>query len=283
MSTTRGKRGRGAAGSRAVNRAVSGELDSNLELNNTGDSSESQLDDVNTVTLTIGELRTVIRNEVTKIVNSLKLDLALRFDDLDTQFSDLNRTLLCKIDDAMKDVKQLKDDQKKTETIVPCQTIPVLDGVEIRVTDAIAEQQAKYEKRNNLIFFGVPEPQEDGIDFKEHDTKIVHEVHSELKIKPTADLKITRIGRKGPRPRPILVKYLDNDKDTRTEVLRKAKNLRTLPETDERKKIYIHPDLTKAEQDAERILHSECKRRRAAGEDVIVRRGKVQLRNNIDT
>ena len=147
MSTTKGKRGRGAAGTRAVNLAVNGELDSN----STGDSGESQLDDVKTVTLTIGELRTVIRSEVSKVVNSLKLDLALRFDDLDTQFSDLNRTLLCKIDDAMKDMKQLKDDQKKTETIVPCQTMPVLDGVEIRVTDAIAEQQAKHEKKPYIL------------------------------------------------------------------------------------------------------------------------------------
>ena len=149
MSTTRGKRGRGAAGTRAVNRAVNGELDSN----STGDSGESQLDDVKTVTLTIGELRTVIRSEVSKVVNSLKLDLALRFDDLDTQFSDLNRTLLCKIDDAMKDVKHLKDDQKKTETIVPCQTMPVLDGAVWRSGSRMLSHNSKRNTKKETTLY----------------------------------------------------------------------------------------------------------------------------------
>jgi hypothetical protein len=157
------------------------------------------------------------------------------------------------------------------------------EDVQANVTEAIAEQQAKHEKRNNLVFFGVSEPPEDGHNLHDHDFKIVHEVHTELKIRPTADLKVTRIGRKGPRPRPILVMYHNSDKDTRIELLKKAKNLRTLPETEKLKKIYIHPDLTRTEQEAERILHAEYKRRRTAGEDVIVRRGKIQLRNNSDS
>ena len=253
-----------------------------------------------TVTLTVQQLREIIATELQSITVELSSNIVSRFESIESELTDL-RNDLKKFEQSMtanKDVtelhKHLTNMEKlltgNNEIIVPrhatmvpetcANNIATAEDVQVKVTEAIAEQQAKQEKRNNLVFFGVTEHLEDENDSQAHDTKIVLDVHAELKVKPTADLKVTRIGRKGQRPRPVLVKYLASDTDTRTELLRKAKNLRKLPETDKLKTIYVHPDLTRTEQEVVRKLHAECKRLREAGEDVVVRRGKVQPRNN---
>ncbi len=61
-------------------------------------------------------------------------------------------------------------------------------------------------------------------------------------------------------------------------MLTKAKNLRLLDADNLHKKIVIKPDLTKLQQKEQMTLQEECKRRRASGEDVVINRGKVVLR-----
>ena len=62
--------------------------------------------------------------------------------------------------------------------------------------------------------------------------------------------------------------------DIRTSLLQHAKNLRR---TELFKDIYVRPDLTSTEIAQNKIIVADLKERRSAGEDVVIRSGKVVI------
>ena len=73
------------------------------------------------------------------------------------------------------------------------------------------------------------------------------------------------------RPR-LLVITLEN-METKMELLRMSSELRNFTEW---RNLYINPDLTPAEREANRQLRQELARRRAAGEEnIVIRRGNI--------
>ena len=61
-------------------------------------------------------------------------------------------------------------------------------------------------------------------------------------------------------------------------LIKSASRLSKLPGAHEFRKVFIKPDLTPLQQSQEKALRFELKRRRDAGEDVILRRGKIVTR-----
>ena len=59
-----------------------------------------------------------------------------------------------------------------------------------------------------------------------------------------------------------------------------AKNLRKLHSDDPRRKFYVKPDLTLKQQETEKALLVEVKRRRELGEDVVIKKGVVVMRSS---
>jgi hypothetical protein len=61
-------------------------------------------------------------------------------------------------------------------------------------------------------------------------------------------------------------------------MLQNAKKLHNA--TDGRSKVYINPHLTRMQSEAEKVLREELKQRKDAGDDVVIKNGKVVLRND---
>lgn len=62
-----------------------------------------------------------------------------------------------------------------------------------------------------------------------------------------------RIGKVGPKPRPILLQFQPDNSVNRTQLLNKAKNLKNATDC----KYFIKPDLTKKEQEESKKLYTE--------------------------
>ena len=84
--------------------------------------------------------------------------------------------------------------------------------------------------------------------------------------------KCFRVGRKREgKPRLLIISV--DDLDTKHEILRHARDLRS---TDEYGNIFITPDLTKSEREQGKRMREELDRRREAGEkDLVIWRGKI--------
>ena len=107
MSNSMGKRGRKAANGRGGNHDTDGELRSDSESNN---QDINNLDDDTVVTLSLKELRSVIRVKVSEKIDSLKSELAQRFDDIDNQFLILNCSISSKLDEVNNKLNESKEE-----------------------------------------------------------------------------------------------------------------------------------------------------------------------------
>jgi len=63
-----------------------------------------------------------------------------------------------------------------------------------------------------------------------------------------------RIGKRGGKPRPILLKFHPNNIENRAQLLAKSKNLKN---AEKEIKFFVKPDLTKKEQEESKKLYTE--------------------------
>ena len=76
------------------------------------------------------------------------------------------------------------------------------------------------------------------------------------------------------RPRPVKIEF--KDIDVKRDVLTKAKNLRKSV-SKIAQKLYINPDLSKEQIEFEKKLREKMWERRQNGENVIIRKGKLEI------
>src|SRR6266536_5461438 len=88
---------------------------------------------------------------------------------------------------------------------------------------------------------------------------------------------VERLGRVKPSStRPIRVIMANTD--SRSEILKSCPDLR---KHEEYKKVYISPDLTRKQQESDKILRDKLKQMRTAGEtDIRIKRGKIVKNSN---
>ena len=75
------------------------------------------------------------------------------------------------------------------------------------------------------------------------------------------------------RPRPLKVVFENHHE--RNEFLRSASNLRKNDHFGKFRGVFIKPDLSPREQEADKRLRSELRRRKEDGEKVTIRRGRI--------
>ena len=155
------------------------------------------------------------------------------------------------------------------------------------VLEAVKEEEEKKKKINNLILYEVQESQkESGQDREEDDKEKCKKIFANgLGMNGVNIEKVVRLGKRYNRdeevqrlrPRPMLVKL--STKEEKFDILKNAKNLaRTQDEV--MKKVIITPDRTKKEQEKDKELRNELKRRREAGETGwFIQRGQLKRRN----
>lgn len=162
-----------------------------------------------------------------------------------------------------------KDDQKEEKKKENIQ-------VSLSVQEAVREEHDKDEKKNNLILFNLPEfvgNEEDNDDILK-----VKEVLGFVKGIPIVDIldssTVTRLGRKkeDPEEKPRAIRIAFGIPARKMDILRNAYKLAN---HDDFRKLGLSMDMTKKERDAEYILRGELLRRRAAGEDIKISRGKI--------
>lgn len=109
------------------------------------------------------------------------------------------------------------------------------------------------------------------------DWESIEQIAASLGIQNIPASNVTRLGRpSGTASR--LVRFKCSDKNIRAELLRNAKELRTMPNYS---RIFISPDLTKIQLHEAKILRSELKRRREAGEQVIIYKGAIVSKDKL--
>ena len=141
------------------------------------------------------------------------------------------------------------------------------------LSHAIDDHMDRERRKANLVVHNLPEQAGDSLaDRSKNDialfTTMVREV---MKLNVTAS-KSFRAGKKtGDRPR-LLIVSLDNPA-SKFDVLRHATELRN---SDEYQNIYVTPDLTPKEREANRILREELAVRKKAGEaNLMIRKGRI--------
>ena len=73
---------------------------------------------------------------------------------------------------------------------------------------------------------------------------------------------------------PPILKVTFSSLDLRREILRNAYKLKTYV-TSSNEKLFIKPDLTRKQQEADKTLRTELRNRRANGESVTIKFGKI--------
>jgi Holliday junction resolvase RusA-like endonuclease len=134
--------------------------------------------------------------------------------------------------------------------------------LKMQVTEAIDRER----RRNNLMVFGLPE----GTD--EEDLEQMTDIISCVVQGTKVDFVTAgRLGKKCEKCRPLRITI--EDFNERRLVLVNAKRLKSMSGKEQ---IFIAPDMTKLQQDVDRNLREEVKRRRLAGEvNVKIVKGKV--------
>lgn len=153
------------------------------------------------------------------------------------------------------------------------------------------EESRKASKSMNLIVYGIPENEVEPLQQMKYDYSILRQVYAnKVEIEKTDITQITRIGKKNVnKSRPIKITCASSE--VRKEILTNNQYLRMEGDlfnfcncrVNPGKHIHINvtTDKTKKEQEEELKVIKELKERRQAGEDVIIKRGKVVTRENM--
>lgn len=130
------------------------------------------------------------------------------------------------------------------------------------------------ERKDNIMIFGLEESGASAPSVsKEDDLSAIKCLSSQLGIEHLEINNFFRLGRRSNKPRPL--KITCKDKYQRSCLLRAAFKIPQLDATLGFRRVFIKPDLSPKEQEADRQLRQEFFRRREAGERVAIRRGCI--------
>lgn len=209
------------------------------------------------------ELKKTFVDLVNSKIKELESDFSLRIEalekELETEVFNLKKHI-------QKQEEQITKLQNLSKTQVETAQKPHKTEV-----DMYQEYELRMNKKNNLIIFNLQETKDE-----EADVTLIQNIITntlELNLKPKM---IQRLGKKlESKTRPVLLKCeSQNDK---VKILRNCNKLKN----SQFRNISVKPDMTKTQQAEEKLLIEELKRRKLNGEDVMIQKGKVILRPQI--
>ena len=138
----------------------------------------------------------------------------------------------------------------------------------------------RFVKRDYLIVSGLPEQTSGSVDERrEADEEAIESVGRAVGISKVDPEEIRRIGKMQPG-RPRLLRFKCSNGDIRSTLLRTSKDLK---KHHQYTNVFINRDLTRQQREQSKHLRLELKRRRDAGEDVVIFRGMVQPKDKNQT
>ena len=185
-----------------------------------------------------------------------KFEIALnnRFTHLKDELNSLSAKICTNVKEITKLDNQIKGCTPGTndDTKLPMKSVSQL------ATTIITEQREKERRQTNLIFHNIDESvsKEPQIR-KQHDINEVTKLLNECLNTKCSIKNALRIGKKGQRQKPHLLKITFASIEDKTAVLRNKSQLRREDVSEYIKNIYITPDLTPTEQENNKKLRQE--------------------------
>ena len=150
--------------------------------------------------------------------------------------------------------------------------------LEEKQDNIISEIEDRQRRQLNLVISGLPEQRDGNSDERRaHDESEVKLVLNEMGIKNVKSYPVSRIG-KTRSDRPRLLKVTCPDVTSKQLILRSGKVLRS---STLYRNVYVNEDRTPLQQEHSKQLRAELKRRKECGEDVVIFRNKISLRNDL--
>ena len=152
------------------------------------------------------------------------------------------------------------------------------DELRNAISAVINEEKEKQKRKLNLIIHNVKESNaEQPQARKEQDLATLQDImSSQLNIQVRISNAI-RLGKKG-GPKPRLLKITVESDEEKAAILRNTKKLRTQSTPEHLKRIFITPDLTPREQEANKALRSELARRNQSENQYRIKNGRIVRR-----
>ena len=196
------------------------------------------------------------------IVSRIDLLLAKRLDPL----RDSIMTLTSKLDNLEEKYNKLKNENEK-----------LLQFENERMEDVYEECYQRFMRRKYVIISGLPEQTTgSAAEREEADENAIESLGRAIGVRNIDPVDVRRIGKIN-QGRPRLLRFKCKDIAVRNHLLRSSKDLQ---KRQDYVNTYINPDLTLLQRIRSKELRAELKRRRDAGEDVIIRHGKLILKSD---
>ena len=138
------------------------------------------------------------------------------------------------------------------------------------------ELEERRKRERNIVIFGIPEDKSREENLTQDSNRINETLGEVTRGEQPARLEsFCRLGKKGPRPRPlrITMKSVEEKRRVLTNCKRLADSKRECM-----KKVFLSADLTQHQRDHNRKMRAELKDRKDKGEDVVIYRGKIVQR-----
>lgn len=196
-------------------------------------------------------------------------------------------TLVEKLKESLKSLEDKFDNQSKTveslhhriEDLTKVNDslenkITILEGRIDKLSSSLLEEmEDRNSRKRNVIISGLPEEGYNANDRQKADIEHVKKILKYLSVDEAENVidGISRIGKPSKNGHRLLKVSL-RDHDLQQAILRKAKQLRN---SDIYRGTFINPDLTPSQRFEKTNLSEELKRRKNAGEDVMIWKGKI--------
>ena len=188
--------------------------------------------------------------------------------------SNLSKALNGAISQVIKDISPKISEACK---VPPAHPSRVANTSTSSVTSAIDEYMDREKRKCNLILYTIPETTTsvESADGVKKDSETFKELVSSIMDKGISNLQITKAIRLGKlpsvNPRPLLISV--RDELCKREILRSAYKSSKIPKWSN---IYVSPDYTCKEREANKVLHEELKRCKENGEvNLGIRNGMI--------
>ena len=180
-------------------------------------------------------------------------------------------------------LKQLLAPENLTEETPESETFTLVhrrrERPDRRIQQALEEQQEEEilieKKKDSLIIFGMPEAntEDKKEEMLEDYRKISKVYHTKVALKKEDFTYIGRLGiKEAHKMRPIKITLKEQKK--RVELLTKNQDLKLL-EDDASTNIYVSPDRTKKQREADKELRKELKKRKVNDPNLVIRNSKI--------
>ena len=225
-------------------------------------------------------------------------DMQPRSLSLNTPSDDLSTLIKSAVIDAVREIKtELRQEYRALLTDVEVKFTQKLESLRSEVDhlknkidfrfvtfekEVLQDIQEVEKRRNNVIIFGLNESRAESLSAsKEEDLRSVGSLGASLGVRGLKIQDCFRLGKRGLQQRPRPVKVICQDPQQRHELISSAYRIPNLNEDLGFRRVFIKPDLSPKEQEADRQLRQELKLRRANGERVVLRGGRIVADTNL--